>query len=849
MWRTTWKGMWSHKRRLLGTTMAVVLGVAFLTASLTIGSTMTAGFGSLFREANAGTDVVARNATEIGSGDLSTRGSIDAALVDDIAALDGVVAAAAVIEGSGRIVSAAGDPIGGEGPPTTATNWLGDSPVNPWALADGRAPRDVGAGQPYEVVIDRASAENGDLHVGDQTVVQMPEPVDVVIVGLATFGGVDSLGPTTFTAFTDGSIATLVGRPGEASSIRVAGADGISQVELRDEVAASLPHGDEAITGAQLTDEMMADIEGEFLGMFKAILLAFAVIALVVASFSINNTFSILIAQRSRESALLRALGASRRQVLSSVVVEAIAIGALASTAGLAVGYGLAVGLKALMDSSGLDLGFDGVVMSGSTVVIAIVVGIGSTLFASFLPARRASRVSPLAALRDSAVDTTGTSKRRLVAGVLVTAAGVATVVTATNPNTSLGQAGIGALATLVGAVILGPVVARPAAAVLGLGPRLLRGQTGRLARRNAMRDPRRTSASASALMVGTAVVALFITFGASIKATIEDTVDQDFGGDLIIVTDDFSGAGLSPAVAEEVAALPEVAVSAGMSNAVITADGSTLAPAVIDPVALGHLLDVGVSAGSLDDLSAGQIAVSEPYADDHDLEIGSTVDAGFADGATSELTVGAIYASTMNVGDMVMTPTDWAPHADQSGDMVVLVDLADGVSEAEGLAAVTAVTERNSAPDAQTRSEYIDSMGSEIDQMLLFVYGMLALAVVIALMGIANTLSLSIHERTRELGLLRAVGQTRREVRSTVRWESVIVAIFGTLGGVGLGTFLGWGLLRAMAAQEGFGTFAAPVGSLAVVVVLAALAGVVAAWRPSRRAGRLDILTAIASS
>jgi putative ABC transport system permease protein len=255
------------------------------------------------------------------------------------------------------------------------------------------------------------------------------------------------------------------------------------------------------------------------------------------------------------------------------------------------------------------------------------------------------------------------------------------------------------------------------------------------------------------------------------------------------------------------------------------------------------------VSAGSLGDLPAGHIAVSEHYADDHHLEIGSTVDAGFADGSSSELTVGALYTSTMNVGDMVMTPADWTPHADQIGDVVVLVGLADGVSEADGLAAVTTVTERNAAPDAQTRSEYIDSMGSEIDQMLLFVYAMLALAVVIALMGIANTLSLSIHERTRELGLLRAVGQTRREVRSTVRWESVIVAIFGTLGGVGLGTFLGWGLLRALTAQEGFGTFAAPVGSLAVVIVLAALAGVVAAWRPSRRAGRLDILTAIASS
>ncbi len=849
MLHITWKGMWSHKRRLLGTTMAVVLGVAFLTASLTIGSTMTAGFDNLFREANAGTDVVVRNATEIGGGDISTRGSIDASLVDDIASLEGVVAAEAVVEGSGRIVSATGDPIGGDGPPTTATNWLGDSPVNPWALDEGRAPRDVAAGQPYEVVIDRASAENGDLHVGDHTLVQMPEPVDVVVVGLATFGGVDSLGPTTFTAFTDEAVTTLVGRPGEASSIRIAGADGTNQEELRDEVAATLPPGDEAITGAELTDEMMADIEGEFLGMFKAILLAFAVIALVVASFSINNTFSILIAQRSRESALLRALGASRRQVLSSVVVEAIAIGALASAVGLAVGYGLAVGLKALMDSSGLDLGFDGVVVTSSTVMIAIVVGIGSTLLASFLPARRASRVAPLAALRDSAVDTSGTSKRRLVAGAILSVAGVATVVTATNADRALGQAGIGALATLVGAVILGPVVARPAASVLGLGPRLLRGQTGRLARRNAMRDPRRTSASASALMVGTAVVALFTTFGASIKATIEHTVDQDFGGDLIIVTDDFSGAGLSPAVAQEVAALPEVALSVGMSGAVISADGSTVEPSVAEPAALAQLLDLGVSDGSLDDVTAGQVAVSEHYADDHDLTMGSTVVAGFADGSTQDLAVGAIYTSTINVGDMIMTPADWTPHADQVGDFVVLVDLADGVSEADGMAAVTAVTERNSAPVPQTRSEYIDSMGSEVDQMLFFVYGMLALAVVIALMGIANTLSLSIHERTRELGLLRAVGQTRREVRSTVRWESVIVAIFGTLGGVGLGTFLGWGMMRALAAQEGFGTFAAPIGSLAVVLVLAALAGVVAAWRPSRRAGKLDILTAIAAN
>ncbi len=602
MWRITWKGMWSHKRRLLGTTMAVLLGVAFLTTSLAIGSTMTAGFDDLFSEANAGTDVVVRNATVIGSGDGLTRGNLDAELADRIDAIDGVASAVSIIEGSGRIVASDGTPIGGGGPPTTAANWAGDSPVNPWQLAEGRTPSDVAAGQPYEVVIDRASATTGNLQVGDETVVQMPQPVDVTIVGLATFGGADSSGPTTYTAFTERAAAELVGRPGEVSAIRIAADDGVSQDELRDVIADALPDNAEALTGAELTDEMMAEIEGEFLGMFKAILLAFAVIALVVASFSIHNTFSILIAQRSRESALLRALGASRRQVLRSVVGEAIVIGAIASLAGIAVGYGLAVGLKTIMDSAGFDLGFDGVVMASSTIVIALVVGIGSTVLASFVPALRASRVSPLAALRDSAVDSTGASKGRLIGGVIVTALGIATVITATTADQALVRAGLGALLTLVGAVVLGPVVARPGASVLGYVPSLLRGQSGRLARRNAMRDPRRTAGSAAALMIGTAVVALFTTFGASIKASVEEMVNQDFGGDLVIVSDDFSGAGLSPVVAEEVAELPEVAVSAGMAIGMITADGNEIDPAVIDPAEFGALMDLGVSEGSFDD-------------------------------------------------------------------------------------------------------------------------------------------------------------------------------------------------------------------------------------------------------
>lgn len=356
-------------------------------------------------------------------------------------------------------------------------------------------------------------------------------------------------------------------------------------------------------------------------------------------------------------------------------------------------------------------------------------------------------------------------------------------------------------------------------------------------------------------MLIGTAVVALFATLGSSLKATIENVVDEDFGGDLIVVTHNFSGAGIAPEVATEIATLPEVTTSVGLGLASADIDGAAVRPSVADPIHLGAVLDLDVSRGSFDDVTAGRVAVSDDYAEEHGLETGSSIAMVFADGSSAEFEVGATYAWTTNVGDamtnvgaLIMTPQDWLPQAQQPGDVAVMIDLAAGVSERQGAAAVAEVTRSYAAPDPQTRSDYIDSVAAEADQVLYFVYGMLAIAILIALMGIANTLSLSIHERTRELGLLRAVGQTRRQVRATVRWESVIVAVLGTVGGVGLGTFLGWGLMRAIAAEEGAGVFAIPVTSLGAVLVLAAVAGVVAAWRPSTRAAKLDILTAIAT-
>jgi putative ABC transport system permease protein len=482
--------------------------------------------------------------------------------------------------------------------------------------------------------------------------------------------------------------------------------------------------------------------------------------------------------------------------------------------------------------------------------VIAASVGVLVTLVASLAPAIKASRVAPVAAMRGVAVDRSGVSVVRAVLGVLLAGAGIAVVVTAADhANGALGRAGLGALALVAGGVVLGPVAARPAAALLGAPLGALKGQTGKLARGNAMRNPRRTAGSAAALMVGTAVVVLFTTFASSIKASLNDTVDRTFGGDLVMDQDSFSGATIDPAVDAAIAELPEVASTSAWAGAVMRVGTSDVEPIAADPAKLTTILDLGVTAGDLTHMQPGELAVSDRYAADHHLAIGSVVPASFADGSTTDLRVGAIYGVPDIIGDIVITPQDWAPHAGRAGDVVVLIKLADGVSLEEGKAAVTAAARPFAAPKVQTRDEYMDDVAGQIDQMLTLVYGLLAVAIVIALMGIANTLSLSIHERTRELGLLRAVGLSRRQLRSSVRWESVIVAAFGTIGGIALGTFLGWGLVRALSAQEGLGRFDVPVAQLAIILGLAVAAGVVAAVRPARRAARLDILDAIATA
>ena len=846
------KGLLAHKRRLVGTFLAVFLGVAFLSGTLVLGDTLRGNFDDLFTEANAGTDVVVRHASKLstdpGEPD-SQRGLLDASLVDTVRDVEGVAAAEGSVEGFGQLVGKNGDKLGGNGPPTLAGNWIENRDLNPYQLAEGREPR-----ADDEVVINQGAADNGDLRIGDTTTVQTPEPVQVKIVGIATFGSSNGLGQVTFTAFTlESAQQHLIDRTDQVGSIAVKAQSGVSQDELLNRVQRVLPADVEAITGEKLTSENTSDINKEFLDLFTTFLTVFAAVALLVATFSIYNTFSIIVAQRTRESALLRAIGAGRGQILASVVVEALLVGIVASAVGLLGGVGIAGLLKGMFDAFGFSLPAGGLVFNASVAVIGMIVGVVVTLVAGVAPAVKASRVAPLAAIRDVSVERTTASAGRAVTGLALTAIGVAVVLSAvlSGGDSVLGLAGLGALLTIGGVVVFGPVVARPASGVIGAPLQWLRGVTGSLARQNAMRNPRRTSGTAAALMVGVGVVTLFTIFAASLKAAIDDSVTSSFKGDLVISEGGFGGGGISPQLASDVGQLPEVQTATGLGRGRALVGTGTENVTIADPARLGKVLDLDVSAGSVQALGPQQLAVSDRIADDEGWKRGTKVPVTFSDGATTEFTVGAVYEARDIAGNYIVPRQAWTPHAVQDIDNTVLIRLDDGVNLETGRRAVERTAEAYNAPDVEDRQQYADSVGEFVNMMLGIVYVLLGLAILIALMGIANTLSLSVYERTRELGLLRAIGESRRQLRSMIRWESVIIAVFGTAGGLGLGVFLGWALVKA--ASEGTGdmiapSFSAPIGQLAVLLVVGAIAGVLAGLRPARRASKLPVLQAVAT-
>ncbi|RII08050.1 ABC transporter permease YtrF precursor [Streptomyces sp. YIM 130001] len=839
----------AHKRRFAGTFTAVFLGVAFLAGTLVMGDTLRAGFDTMFGNASSGTDAVVRSADTITTPGESqgVRQPVDTDLAERIGQVPEVAAAEPDIQGAGQLIGSDGEPVGGQGPPTLAGNWIDDPELNPYQLAEGRLPAKSG-----EVIVNRGAADTAGLGIGDTTILRTPEPVRVTLVGLATFGGEDGMAQVTFTGMTRADAEKyLTPEPGEAASIQVRADSGTSQSELVEALGRVLPAGTEAITGQESAEENTEMISGQFLGLFTTFLLVFSGIALLVATFSIHNTFAIVVAQRTRENALLRALGAARRQVVAATLAEATMVAVAASAAGLAGGIGIAAGLQALFPAIGFPFPEGDLVISGVSMALPLAVGMVVCLGSALLPAVRAGRTAPLAALRESSVDQSGASRGRAVAGGILALLALGVTLTGVVAVPSVWLAGTGAVMALIAFVILGPVASSRAVRVLGVPLGRLRGTTGRLAGRNALRSPKRTAATASALMIGVAVVSLFTVFGASLKATMDQTVSRSFAGDVAVSVPGFGagGSGLSPELAGVIGERPEVANAVGLGRGVAQVDGAGRELTVTDPKALSDGLDLGTVDGSLDRLGTDGIAVSATEAEARGLKPGSRTELGFTDGERETFTVRAVYEEPELAGDYLVTRQAWAPHRAQDADNLIAVTFADGVDPADGKAAVEKAASPYGNPDVQTRDEYAESAAGGIDMMLTLVYALLALAVLIALLGIANTLTLAVHERTRELGLLRAVGQTRGQLRGMVRWESVLVAAFGTAGGLALGAFLGWVLVEASdGASDSPFAFALPPVQLVVVALVGVAAGALAGWRPARRAARLDVLRAIAT-
>ena len=845
MFHTTLKNLAARRLRLLTTGLAVLLGVAFMAGTLVLTDTMGATFDRLFATVNAGTDAYVRGEAAFSSSHGDQRPRLDAALVDTVTRVDGVAAAAGSISAYAEVLDEAGNPVGdgSMGPPTLGGSWIAHPALNPFRLAEGRAP-----GADGEVVLDRGTARKGDLTVGDTTtVLTKAGPQPVTVVGIAVFGDADSPGGSSYAFFTERAAQRLLAETGKVDAIRVLAAGGLGQEELARRIEQVAPAGVEVLTGAEITAEDQDSLQ-EQLSFFNTFLLTFALVALFVGSFIIYNTFSILVAQRGREMALLRALGASRRQVLGSVLVEAAVVGVLAAAAGLAAGVGVAGLLKALFSGLGIDIPAGGVVVRTDTVVLSLVAGIGVSVASAFFPARKAARVTPVAAMRDVAVEDAARSRLRVVAGGAVAALGAAAMASGLFSGAGVGSVGAGAALVFLGVAMLGPVVARPVSRALGSPLPRLRGIAGTLARENAMRNPKRTSATAAALMIGVALVGSITVLASSTKASIDVSIDRAFTGDYVLESGAMGTGGFSPELARRLNDRPEVGAAVGMRVAQAEVDGSPTMVLGVDPATLAEVFDIGVTEGALRDLGPDQIGVLDDEAEKKGLRVGDTVPVRFAASGRQQLTVAAVYTNKDVAGSYLLGLAAYEANVADQFDAKVFVTTAPGVDDAAARAAVTEVAAGYGQVEVQDRTQFKANQAGHIDQMLNLVYVLLALAVFIALLGIANTLALSIFERTRELGLLRAVGMTREQVRSTVRWEAVVIALLGTSVGLAIGLIFGWALVEALE-PEGINTLAVPGGQLATVVVVAGLAGVAAAVVPARRASRLDVLDAIASA
>jgi putative ABC transport system permease protein len=839
------KSLWARKVRALSTTFAVVLGIAFVAGSYVLTDTILAAFNEIFSESLKGTSVVvtAKNPVEQENGEVPT---ISASLLPRIQRTPGVELASGAIFTPGAFFDSEGEKIGSKFAPKFISSTL-PGKLESLTYVEGHRPRG-----PTEASIDRGAAENSGLHLGERIgLVGQGKLREFELVGFTQLGSA-SFGGTSIAQVTLPVAQALTHKLGRYDQISVAAEAGISATALKRRIAAEVPGNVRVETAKENADRSTEKID-EGLGFFQTFLLVFGFIAVLVGSFLIFNTFSITVAQRVSEFGMLRTLGASRRQILATVLVEAVAIGLIGALLGIAGGFAVALGLNALFEALGIDLPTTSLVLEGRTVIVSILVGVLVTLLAALPPALRSTRVPPIAAL--NAFSPPPSRRRRRVAvviSILLAALGLFLVVSGLTKGGGAGSRaamiGGGGLLVVIGASFYTPLAVPPISTVAGWPLEKLRGLTGRLARENSQRNPSRTAITAAALMIGVALVAFVTVFAAGLKSTVAQVVDENFAGGLVIQsTDGFSPIPAGVATAAAKAPGVESVQSIRSSKARLVGDGDTQVAAPTPEIerAVNIVWKAGGPA-ALRNLRAGEAIVSDDFASSHGLAVGDSFRILTSSDARPRFTVAGEFESKLGVlGDVLVTQPVMARAFGQRQDTSAFVVVEPGADEATVQAILTRGIEA-AFPIAEVlnQTELKESREQQVDQIVNLFYALLALAVVVSLFGIANTLTLSIHERTRELGMLRAIGMSRRQVRTMIRYEAVITALIGGVLGIALGVIFA-SLIAQPLKGEGF-TLSYPVGSLVALLIVAAIFGVLAAILPARRASRLDVLESL---
>ena len=842
MFRLSLKMTLARKGRLLLTSLAIILGTSFLSGTTIFSDTINSTFDRLFTDVFRDVDAYVRSTDSVDTGFGEQRAPSAVSALDTILKVKGVSAAVGDMQSYARVIDKDGKPIGQDQGPPTFGGIASESMAGLWSVEDGRL-----AVGPKEMMLDRETAEKGKYEIGDTVRVNaLSGTREFTLVGIANYGDVSSPGGATFALFDQPTASEFLLKPGFVDAFLIKGDGTLSDEELAKAIDAALPADAklETLTGAEITEETTSQIK-TVLGFFTTFLTAFSYIALGIGCFVIYNVFSITAAQRQRESALLRAIGASRRQVTNSLLVEALIVGVLGSVIGFVAGIGLSRALSALLNAIGLEIPTSGLTIETGAITRTVLIGTVITILSAILPALRSGRVPPVAAMRDTALDTVQKLTRRVAIGLVLISAGAVGLFAAMN-DAPVAILGVGVLGVFAGVLVIGPALSKPVAVLLGKPVATLRGVTGAMSQQNAARNPKRTARTAAPVLIGVALVTAFTALAASIKSEIRESIGSSFRGDYALSVNSRGFGGIPISITDQLTQLAEIDQATGVGFIAAKVGDESPFVLVFNPKTADGLYDLEMVEGTQKGLTKNEILVEADKALDKNLSVGSRVQVTLVDGRSMQLTVAGTYTDAY--GNYAVSRELFEGSNTPLFDSFVYIKTAEGVSDESARTAISAVSEDLGIGKLESRDEYIDTQAGQVDQFLALIYGLLFLSVIIAIVGIIITLLLSVFERRREIGLLRAVGMTRSQVRTMVRWESVITSLFGAVTGVVLGILTGIVIVVSLN-DSGFSAFTLPIANTIVILVGAFVVGVIAAVFPAWRATRTEIISAIASA